>query len=246
MTWRNIFNDLRQWFRAIQYPTCIFCRSTYKDIICMSELLECVPAVSARKVKKSIESEDFHGVKILSVMPFERHEVINLSMNLMGACWKKDYIHFFDKSGKKKSDFISPLLYVIFHPYSVKFDNDGDIVYVNLRVLHNHDFEYPLKFSNEIGFCKFFNRYPNKDDCKYVKNEETRHRAKCIISHDPTLLNYWHLVLDIDMGDGVLLNKDGQYRKIVTAFWNMLLRKAIFVEEPNSEEIAIPQRMYKK
>lgn len=246
MTWKNIFNDLRQWFRAIQYPTCIFYKSTYKDVICMSELLEYVPAVSARKVKKPIKSEDFHGVKILSDMPFEKHEVINLSMNLMGACWKKDYINFFDKSGKKKSDFISPLLYIVIHPYSVKFDDGGDIVYINLNILHNHDFEYPLKFSKESEFCKFFNRYPNKGDCKYVKREEIHQRAKCIISHDPTLLNYWHIVLDIDMGDGVLLNRESQYKGIITVFWNLLLSKAIFIEEPNLKEIAIPQNIYKK
>ena len=231
MTWKSIYDHFSQWIHALQYPRCIFRKRGYKDTICIPELLESVSAVTARRSEKPIEFEDFDGVKIVSSMPFEKHQVINLSMNLMGGLWKKEFVKFADKS-QKCADRIPSPIYTILHPKSIKFFNE---------------FEYPIKFDNENSFKKFFNKYPNKNDTKYIKRESSQQNAICVIRHDPTFLNYWHVVLDIDMGDGVLLDKNiGPYKTIVDAFWKILLKKALFVEEPNIKDIAIPDHFYRK
>lgn len=242
-----LIRELKRWRRILGYPSAIFRKSGYVDTIDISSLVKEVPAVSARRHDGEFEVEDFDGVRIITKMPFEPREIIDMSMNLIGGKWEEEHAGYADGS-RLKSGSLHPWIYIITHPDSVKFFEESKVIYMDLGKVHGKDFEFPLKFESKNAFDAFFKRYPNEDDSRqYVKNEEKNHKVRSVITHDPTYLNYWHVVLNIEMNRaGEHLQVKSPYKKVVEAFWNKILSKALFDYNPHKETSQIDSKFYMK
>lgn len=246
MTLKTICDYIIRYIRACLYPRSIFKKRGYVDTISLSQISQEVNLMSIRRISKPFEIIDFNGVKVFD-MPIEDNEIVDMSMNLLGGKWTLKNLHYADKDKVEHSHEYPGFFYTVFHPNSVAYFKEAYPLNIRVNDLNGRQFIYPILFENKNQRNAFFKRYP-VDDEKYLAedlNSKDAYEVKCVITHKPTFLNYWHCVLNLTL-DGTLLEKQpNSYKKVASAFLEKLLKPAVINAYSDNNDHSIPCHLFK-
>ena len=216
----------------LDYPLSILPKNQYIERIDIDKLYKHVPLVVVRRSDKPKE-EIFNEIDLLREDVITKSDIPRMSMNLLGGAFKQEHIKFnpigescriWDGSEKvffsnyRKSIRLLPVATPIF-----------------FEVANLHDKEFPYKRNKDPTSNKLMNALaykPSETEGKFILY------GKSYISHEPTLLNYWHVEFQIKDFEKKLIEKaKSAWQKEAAESAFLHIQTSALPECPNIKEI---------
>ena len=191
-------------------------------------------------VQKKKQDEVFDRLGSLLEKVFTEKEIPNMSMNLLGGQFKSEHIQFNPtKEATKIWDGQELIFYSKYHSLVQEFTTTTPIFF---DVENIHNITLPYQRSKDKTFSQLIEAlYPQTVE-KEGKYELT---GRSLVSHEPTLLNYWHVEFQIkDFEDKLIKDTKSKWRKdVVETALNVICENASM----DCKDItAIPLTYFKK
>lgn len=223
----------------LDYPLSILPKKYYIRQMDMNKICtEIAPIIVRRSEKK--QDEVFNKLGSLLENVFSEKEIPNMSMNLLGGQFKSEHIQFNPtKEATKIWDGQELIFYSKYHSLVQKLTTTTPIFF---DVENIHNITLPYQRSKDKSISKLI-------DALYPKPMEKEGiyelKGKSLVSHEPTLLNYWHVEFQIkDFEDKLIKDTKSAWRKnVIETALNIICENASM----NCKDItAIPSAYFKK
>ena len=173
--------------------------------------------IICRRLNGKLEDNliDFNGRKRLKIEALG--DIINLSTNLLGAKFKTDEHLMFAPKGDGRDDWNGEV--VDLSKYKDSYTIVQNFSFVTYKGVHLHNRAFP--------YCKTL----SKDDIKKADSlgidvgklnelSEAQFSGAIYLEHKPTMLNYWHIVMDLypQGSDTPIVDKKAKWKKNMAKF----------------------------
>jgi hypothetical protein len=224
----------------LEYPLSILPKKNYIIRIDIDKLCEEISTSLVRRSQKK-ESELFNKFGKLREDVLAEGDILNMSMNLLGGKFKSKHIKFNPvKEATKIWDGKESIFYYKYHSFIQNLSQVTPIFF-NVRDLHNQSIPYQRSKDKDVT------KLISKLNIKAIETEgKYEFNGKSIVSHEPTLLNYWHVEFQIkDIENNLVSNTKSAWKKNVV---EMALKHVISINASKecTEIIKIPTIYFKK
>lgn len=200
-----------------QYPQAIVCRSGWKKDINPNDVLQsCADAVLGHWLegerKKYFNDTLGDGMESLrmSALPLDR--MANLSTSLLGAHFKLSHFHYKQiNKGACSWDGVKDVDEELISSDNYEWMEFVSVIGWKIAVIHQYKFVYPRNFAKKGEYDLFVasqSATENEDVKETIWEEWDKLQVEgnvrkvslvgeSRINHDPTILNYWHFVIDL-------------------------------------------------
>lgn len=210
--WRNKESD------TVVYPKDIVPQPQYVIKIDIDNLLDKIgDFLICRRLNGSLDDNiiEFNGRKKLTIEALG--DIINLSTNMLGAKFRTDKHLMYSPKGDATNDWDGKPVDLSKYNESYTIVENYSFVTYKGKGLHNHDFPYwkalskdDIKKAESLGI----------DLGKLNELSEAQFTGKIRLEHKPTMLNYWHVVMDLYPQDSEdpLVDKKARWKKNMARF----------------------------
>lgn len=200
--------------------------------------------IICRRIEGSLEDNTvtFNGKVRLKVEALGK--ILNLSTNLLGAKFRADkHIAFSPTNDARKDWDGNDIKYSAFKDSFRIIENCTYVCYHGSN-LHNISVPYRKKLNKEDK-RKLASLGINLD--KFVKEDEAELTGTIKLEHKPTMLNYWHIVMDIypHASSNPIYNDDAAWKEKMVNFVVQEILTVKFETIPDSIPL-IPKSIYEK
>lgn len=226
-----------------QYPKELLPQSGFRISMPIDEMAGSIPLTVVRRSNVKI---DYPAISSLPENCITSDEVPGMSMSLLGGGFKGEkHICYRQKNtGAKEWDGVTLLNdEEICDGYD--FIPDAFPIYFSLKEIHKVRIPYKRQFDKQDDFNNFF--VVKSAVNAWEKGRGYRVEGEITVAHKPTMMNYWHVELQISAVAG----KDMHIKKGKAA-WNRSLRYGVvdhlhnnFLFPADVKEYTIPESMYK-
>lgn len=233
-----------------EYPKRILPKREYVRRIDVDDLKEkCQQALLARRLDGG--ENHFHyigGRKILNEGVINE-DVLNWSTNLLGGEFKTEDVCWRQKNEGSK-EWNDETVDLCNYGGCYELTISADCVFITISCLHKTIIPYKRKFGSRDDLRQYAENTSDitKDVVEqWNAKDELDCRASIIVGHSPTMLNYWHMTIDITPKDfAEPMPRDGKknkgLRRKVREALHMHILNNILCEEPHVE--GIPEDLY--
>lgn len=215
------------------YPKEIIPNVKYVIQINIDKLINEMDFYICRRLKGCLDENTivFNGKKRLRLDAIEN--IINMSTNLLGAKFDANKHIQFSPTGEARNDWDGRK--IEFPHYSESFQIIANCSYVAYkgRKLHNIPFPYLKNLSN---YEKKKAKVLGIDLGKINASNEYQCMGTIRLAHKPTMLNYWHVVMDLypqDSNDPIS-DKSSRWKKNMVSFVLEKILTVDFEVNPNN------------
>ncbi|WP_207533628.1 hypothetical protein [Desertivirga arenae] len=138
------------------------------------------------------ESEVLNREGNVNAMVLKKEDIPDMSMNLLGGLYKKEHLKY--RTDKKASSPWNGKIKVAIKDFTnnISLLKEFSALFIPASVLHRVSipFEAVDKKENKQAYKGF----PFE---KKYEGDRIKKNGECLVRHDPTVLNYWHVVLDV-------------------------------------------------
>lgn len=177
-------------------------------------------------------------------------DVAFMSMNILSEDCSMNESKFFhkvkDHNGKIIEKWDGGIVRNIYQNETCQYAEPCYFLVYNSRNLHLASIKTDVKMPDRETFNKHFEAIENVVDKIFNKQNEYTINGLVQLCHDPTPLNYWHIVLEVHAPNNVILNKtkNGWKNIVGKEIVNSILRKNVYIN--NLPCSPLPRAKYQK
>lgn len=228
--------------RRLNYPYEILPKEKFKLKIDFNELVSSSTIYVLRRSEVP-QSETFHffndGSFLLNEDALDLKRIPNLSLNIMGARFETKHSKFIAiNAGADK--WTGGHVHLSKFLKNYKIDDTKGTIFINANELHDKTLPYNL--SSNVQLHKEIEKFKALFGTNIVSNippNDIELLGKIQFVHDPVILNYWHVVLEIKNYKETTLEKakNAPDKKFVEVIFNDWIKVNSYPQLPNHDKI---------
>lgn len=237
---------LRNCYRVsgkLKFPQSIIPKRYYVSKMDIDKLIEENQLYLLRRSDLPFD-DTFNTLGFLRESALEPRQVPFLSLNLLGAFFETKHANLrIIKNGANKWIDNSPI-FITEHLSDFEVLDDFCLIYIDANKIHKNKIPYSQPRSPELNkeISDFFTHctMPEIKDKSYILEGMTK------LQHDPIILNYWHMELNVLNYKETAIKYSGS--KSILGFCNAILTDIICINSMNSiaSITPIPEGFYNK
>lgn len=232
------------------YPKEILPDSSYKKTINIDDIInDGIELCLTRRSSVSPCEYTIGGKRFLKEDALTK-DALNYSLNLMGGKFKKDHVPWRQKK-EANNDWDGSDVDLSNYKDMVEYIHSCDIIYFKSSQIHNIPIPYLRSVDNDKELGKYEENITKLGKTiKEVWNESSKEieiYGTILLKHEPTMLNYWHVIIAAYSAENPPKKVDdtkGKWKKSLNAAILMLLKGNYLSSSP--EISSIPECYYKK